>query len=216
VLKTWQRVGVSFVARVVLSAGGLWLALLAEGRAAPTLFDAVLDVTPYVTWLARYNYLLWLAAYVPVSLWFLKTDAERFIRYMYLAGTVAFLRGVCIVVTGLGPIYGPDQHVGLTLAQRTHAFWDLLNPFAFFAPSAGARLYLTKDLFFSGHTSSTFLLLLYVWPYRWLRWWMLTGHVLVVASVFFSHLHYTIDVIGAYAVTFSLFALREWRPKTAT
>jgi len=90
-----------------------------------------------------------------------------------------------------------------------------LNPLAFFTPSAGARLYLTKDLFFSGHTSSTFLLLLYVWRYRVLRWWMLTGHVLVVASIFFSHLHYTIDVIGAYAITFSLFALREWRPKPA-
>ena len=40
---------------------------------------------------------------------------------------------------------------------------------------------------------------------------MLVGHLLVVASLFFSHLHYTIDVIGAYAITFSLFVLRETR-----
>src|SRR6185295_12008378 len=100
-------------------------------------------------------------------------------------------------------------------AARMEAFWRLANPFGFFAPGGSAQVYLTKDLFFSGHTSSTFLLLLYVWRYKVLRWWMLTGHVLVVASIFFSHLHYTIDVIGAYAVTFSLFALREWRPKAA-
>ncbi|MBM4380479.1 MAG: hypothetical protein FJ086_14485, partial [Deltaproteobacteria bacterium] len=42
-----------------------------------------------------------------------------------------------------------------------------------------------------------------------LRWPMLAGHVVVVASVFLSHLHYTIDVVGAYALTFSLFVLRE-------
>ncbi len=214
--KTWQRVGLSVLARMGLSAIGLWLALMAEARPAPTLHDAVLDVVPLVPLVARYNYLLWLAAYLPVAVWFWKTDVERFIRYMYMAGVVALLRGVCIIVTGLGPVYGADVHVGLTLAQRTRAFWDLANPFAFFAPSGGARVYLTKDLFFSGHTATTVLLLLYVWPYRQLRWWMLTGHVLVVASVFLSHLHYTIDVIGAYAVTFSLFALREWRPKTAT
>ena len=32
---------------------------------------------------------------------------------------------------------------------------------------------------------------------------------LVVASVFLSHLHYAIDVAGAYAVAFSIFVLRE-------
>jgi hypothetical protein len=69
--------------------------------------------------------------------------------------------------------------------------------------------YLTKDLFFSGHTATTLLLLLYVWRYPRLRAWMLVGHLLVVVSVFLAHLHYTIDVVGAYAVTFSLFVLCE-------
>jgi hypothetical protein len=134
---------------------------------------------------------------------------------MYLSGAVAVLRGACIIVTGLGPVYGADLHVDMTSAQRSQAFWHLANPFGLFSPSAGAQIYLTKDLFFSGHTATTFLLLLYVWPYPLLRWWMLVGHALVVASVFFSHLHYTIDVIGAYAITFSAFALLEWKPRTA-
>ena len=49
-------------------------------------------------------------------------------------------------------------------------------------------MYLTKDLFFSGHTSTTLLLLLYVWRYPGLRAAMVAAHVLVVMSVFFAHL----------------------------
>jgi hypothetical protein len=38
----------------------------------------------------------------------------------------------------------------------------------------------------------------------------------VVLSVFLSHLHYAIDVAGAYAFTFAIFALREgWPPRLA-
>lgn len=209
----WQRVGLSFLVRLSCYAASLWLALIAEARSAPTLYDAVLARLPYLPWVARYNYLLWLAAYVPVMFWFLRTDAARFVRYMYVSGAVAVLRGLCIVATGLGPVYGPELHVGLTYEQRVRAFWALANPLEFFSPTAGARIFLTKDLFFSGHTSTTLLLLLYVWRYPVLRYWMLIGHVLVVASVFFSHLHYTIDVIGAYAITFALYALVEWHPR---
>jgi membrane-associated phospholipid phosphatase len=64
-------------------------------------------------------------------------------------------------------------------------------------------------LFFSGHTATTFILLLYVWRIRWLRWATLVGHSLVVAAVIFAHLHYTIDVIAAYAFAFALFCIRE-------
>jgi hypothetical protein len=41
---------------------------------------------------------------------------------------------------------------------------------------------------------------------------MLASHIAVVLSVFFAHLHYTIDVIGAYAMALALFALREGWP----
>jgi hypothetical protein len=209
----WARAAASLVFRVAAYDAMVWMALLAESVPAPTLPDAVLQWVPLIEPVARYNYLLWIAAYVPVALALLVTDGERFIRYMVSAGLLALVRGACILATGLGPVHGPDLHAGMDAPTRWSAFVQLVTPLGFFDTDAGARLYLTKDLFFSGHTATTFLLLLYVWPYRGLKRVMLAAHLLVVASVFLAHLHYTIDVIGAYAVTFGLFALREWNVK---
>lgn len=208
----------SFAFRFACYALMLWLALWAEARPAPSLPDAVLAVVPYVGWVDRNNYLLWLVAYVPVGLWLLATDGDRFVRYMVSSGLLAVTRGICIVATGLGPAHGTDVNAGLTPEARSAAFWQLVNPFGFFAPGGSAQVYLTKDLFFSGHTGTTFLLLLYVWKYPRLRWPMLVGHILVVTSLFFAHLHYTIDVIGAYAITYTLFAVREkqWRSENGS
>ena len=205
------RIAGSLFFRVTCYAAMMWMALWAEARSAPRLPDAVLDFVPYVPWVDRYNYILWLVSYLPVALWLLWKDTERFIRYMISSGLIALIRGACIMVTGLGAISGEDRHAGMDFATRLGAFLHLLTPFGFFDTGAGARVYLTKDLFFSGHTATTLLLLLYVWKYPALRGVMLAAHVLVVMSVFFAHLHYTIDVIGAYAITLTLFTLREGR-----
>ncbi len=194
----------------------VWLALWGEARPAPSLPDLVLQHVPYVPWVDRYNYFIWLFAYVPIGLTLLWLDAARFVRYMVTSGLLSLVRGVCIVVTGLGPVNGVDVHAGLDDASRWASFLTLVSPFGFFNPEGGAVVSLTKDLFFSGHTATTFLLLLYVWRFKKLRMVMLVMHVLVVTSVFFAHLHYTIDVIGAYAITFSLFAIREQRPLIST
>jgi hypothetical protein len=207
----WARVAAAFVFRLSCYGVMVWLALWAEARPAPTLPDVLLERVPYLPWVDRYNYLLWIAAYVPIALALLYVDAERFIRYMWTAGGIALLRGLSIAATGLGPVHGPDVHAGMDAATRWQAFLDLVTPAGFFSPDGGARVYLTKDLFFSGHTATTLLLLLYVWRFPKLRWPMLVAHVAVVASVFLAHLHYTIDVIGAYAVTLAVFALREGR-----
>ncbi len=209
-----MRVAASFVFRVGCYAVMVWFALYAEAKPTPAgpLPDVLLDLVPYVAWVDQNNYLLWLAAYVPIALWLLATDAERFIRYMMTSGVLALVRGACIALTGLGAISPTaPSHVGMSLQARWEAWLHLTTPLGFFDRSSGARVALTKDLFFSGHTATTFLLLLYVWKFPRLRWPMLAAHVLVVASVFLAHLHYSIDVVGAYAVTFSLYAVREWR-----
>jgi PAP2 superfamily protein len=205
------RVLFAFAFRLACFAAMLWMALWAESRPAPSLPDAVLAHVPYVAWVDRYNYAVWVAAYVPVALALLLTDVRRFCRYMVVSGLLALARGACIAATGLGPVHGPDANAGMDLAARRQAFFDLLHPLGLFGRGP-AHVYLTKDLFFSGHTATTFLLLLYAWRDRRLRWPMLAGHAVVVATVFLSHLHYTIDVLGAYAMAFTAYALAEWRP----
>ncbi len=211
-LAAWRAILAALLFRagcyVAMTAAAVWNEL----RPAPTLPDAVLAHVPYVPWVANANYLLWLAVYLPLSLGLLLASARRFVRYTVSAGVVSLLRGATLLATGLG---APDlAHAGPGIAGRgaLEAFLALLSPWQVFAKDAMAA-YLTKDLFFSGHTATTFLLLLYLWPRPRLRWAALAGHVLVVLSVFLSHLHYGIDVVGGWAVALSVYALREgWPP----
>ncbi len=65
-------------------------------------------------------------------------------------------------------------------------------------------------MFFSGHIATTFLLYLFAPPAGEEGSPGLPGAAaLFPVVVFFSHLHYTIDVIGAYAVTFTIFTLGD-------
>lgn len=205
--------GAALLFRYACYAAMLALALVHEAHRGPTLPDAVLDHVPYVPWVDRVNYLAWLVVYLPVSLVLLVREPARWIRYMVTGGLVSLARGACIVLTTLGP---PDPaHAGAGIGTRSFgaAYLELLSPFSVFVRgSAGA--YLTQDLFFSGHAATTFLLVLYVWHRPALRWLALAGHAAMVAAVFLAHLHYAIDVAGAWAVTFALFALREWRPRS--
>lgn len=203
-----SQVAFAFAFRFACFAAMVWMALWAEARPAPSLPDAVLQRVPYVPWVDRYNYVAWALAYVPVAAALLATDARRFCRYMVTSGLLSLARGACILATGLGPVRGLDVNAGMSPERRAAAFLDIVSPLGVFGRGS-ANVYLTKDLFFSGHTATTALLLLYVWRYPRLRVWMLAGHVLVVATVFLSHLHYTIDVLGAYAVAFSFFCLSE-------
>lgn len=193
----------------IMTAAAVW----AERRPAPGgLPDLALGALPYVAWVARANYLVWLALYLPLSVAFLVRDPGRWVRYTLTGGLVSLARGACIALTGLGP---PDPvHAGPGLGRLAplDAWLALLSPWGIFAHGT-AQAYLTKDLFFSGHTATTFLLALYLWRDRPLRWLALAAHALVVATVLLARLHYAIDVAGAWAVTFALYALREWRPR---
>lgn len=210
----WRPILAALLFRGACYAAMTAAAVWNELRPAPSLPDLVLERLPYVAWVAEANYLLWLAVYLPLSLALLAADARRFVRYTVTAGLVSLARGATLLLTGLGPPDPARAGPGISGLDPWAAFVDLLSPWDVFANDAMAA-YLTKDLFFSGHTATTFLLLLYLWPHRRLRLAALAGHVLVVLSVFLAHLHYAIDVAGAYAVAFAIFALREGWPAPA-
>lgn len=193
-----------------------WLALHGEARPAPRVPDFLIDRTPYLAWVEGWNYVLWIAVYVPLGLFLLGAAPRRFVRFMVVGGILSVVRGVTILATGLGPVRVADLNPARLAEPGAfgHAFLDILDPTGVFFRGS-AHLYLTKDLFFSGHTATTFLVFLYLLPFRRARWFALALHLVVVASLFFGHIHYTIDVIGAWAITFALFVLAEgWPPRT--
>ena len=114
------------------------------------------------------------------------------------------------------------QPRGLVLALQAYAVMVLLRIAAMYVtpldPPPGmiplndplVRLFgpgklLTKDLFFSGHTSTLFLLGLAVSGWR-SRAFFLSSAAAVAACVLWQHVHYTIDVLAA-----PFFAYASWQ-----
>ncbi len=208
----WPRLVGALAFRYACYALMMLLALWTEGRAAEPLRDVVLDSLPYVPWVDRLNYWAWLGAYLPISCVLLVIEPRRWCRYMVTGGLVSLARGVCIALTTLGAPASPHVPTAAADVPFFDAYLALLSPVAVFGSNA-IQVHLTQDLFFSGHAATTFLLLLYVWNRPILRVLAFVGHVAMVAAVLLAHIHYSIDVVGAWAVTFAIFALREWRPR---
>jgi hypothetical protein len=211
ILAIWPAVAGAFAFRYAAYAAMTVLALWAEMRPAPTLPDAILAILPYVPWIDRANYWLWLVLYLPLTAALLWIEPRRWVRYMVTGGLVSLARGATIALTGLGV---PDPaHAGPGIGTRDFgtALAELLSPAGVFDRGAIAA-YLTKDLFFSGHVATTLLLWLYLSGRSRLAPVALAANLAVTASVLLSHIHYSIDVVGAWSITFAIFALREGWP----
>jgi len=211
ILRIWPAIGGARALRYAAYAVMTALALAAEMRPAPTLPDALLSRLPYVPWIDRANYWIWLGVYLPLAAALLWYEPRRWVRYMITGALVSLARGVTIALTGLGV---PDPtHAGPGIGARDfgEALAELLSPVGVFDRGAIAA-YLTKDLFFSGHVATTFLLWLYLRGRSRLAPVALAASLAVTASVMLSHIHYSIDVVGAWAITFALYVLREGWP----
>ena len=184
------------------------VALWNERRAAPSLPDVVLSQVPRVEWLAQHNYHLWVIAWLPLAVWLLLRERPLFLRFMWVGGWLSLVRAACIPLTGLGPIEAPDRNAGADVATLWQAWLAIVNPVSALSTDA-AHVGLTKDYFFSGHVATTFLLWLYVRRVPRLGVLALTGHLGTTAVVLLSHLHYSIDIVGAWAITYSVYVLAE-------
>ena len=65
----------------------------------------------------------------------------------------------------------------------------------------GRGIFITKDLFFSGHTSNLFMVYLCLQKRRD-KIFVLLGTITVAVLVLVQHVHYSMDVIGAFIITF--------------
>ena len=109
-------------------------------------------------------------------------------------------------------VIGVQAYIVMVLARICAMYFAALDPPADAIPLRdpliellGTRRLLTRDLFFSGHTSTLFLLFLAV-PDRRFKPFLLACTICVAAGVLRQHVHYTIDVLVA-----PLFAFASYR-----
>ena len=75
----------------------------------------------------------------------------------------------------------------------------------FFTREAFSGIFIGNDLFFSGHTGIPFLLALIFWENKILRIVFLSFSIMFAIIVLLGHLHYSIDVLSAFFITYSIF-----------
>lgn len=196
------------------------LALLAETRRGPTLPDLILDAFPAHREFDWINSIVWLPGLLLAIALLAWKRPCLCVDYLKVGAAVSVARGIFIVATGLGPPSGtmmgaPTAYLHLQMADITPALLlrQWLPVDAFWGGSGLSAVYLTQDLFFSGHTATTFLLVLLTWRRDLLAVPFLLFHLVTVTFLFVTHEHYTIDILGAYFVvyaTFHWFRSRGW------
>lgn len=88
-----------------------------------------------------------------------------------------------------------------------------LAPYTIHAPDFGpavTRAFYGADLFFSGHTGSPFLLALIFWNHTPLRYIFLGWSVFFGFIVLLGHHHYSIDVLAAFFITYTIYHIARW------
>ena len=103
------------------------------------------------------------------------------------------IRSLFISLTHLAP------YLGIEYQQSFVDQGSLISKFTF-----------GGDLFFSGHTGLPFLLALLFWQNRPLRVLFLIASFVSGGAMLLGHLHYSIDVFGAFFITYAIFDLSKW------
>lgn len=72
------------------------------------------------------------------------------------------------------------------------------------------NMFFGADHFFSGHTGAPFLMALIFWKTPFLRYVFLFWSAFFGIVVLLGHLHYTIDVLAAFFITYGIFHIARW------
>lgn len=158
-----------------------------EQRSGVTFFDPVLAVLPPVdlTWLI---FALIYGALVLAIVYMVRHPA----RLLLALQSYILLALVRMAAMFLLPLDPPADMI------------PLVDPLVELFGSGGTTL--SRDLFFSGHTSTLFLLALVI-PNRKLSAIFLLCTAIVGCSVLVQHVHYSIDVLAAPFFTYTCFTV---------
>jgi len=78
-----------------------------------------------------------------------------------------------------------------------------------FGPTINS-MFFGGDLFFSAHTGMPFLGALAFWKEKGIRNLYLLGSAFFATIVLLGHVHYSIDVLSAFFITYGIFHVAEW------
>lgn len=114
------------------------------------------------------------------------------------------------------PKYIPFTLHSLTLFILTRALFISLTHIGPFPSQAilelgtiSSKFIFGGDLFFSGHTGIPFLMALVFWRQKHLRYLFIVWSVGFGITSLLGHLHYTIDVLSAFFITYTIFHIAE-------
>jgi len=146
---------------------------------------------------------------------------------LFVYGTVImffFTIAICLKNINCAPFAMKSVAI-FTLIRSVFVSLTHISPFPthilitsnFFSQRMFNGIFTGNDLFFSGHTGIPFLLALMFWDNKILRYVFLGFSILFAVVVLLGHLHYSIDVLSAYFITFSIFYIckflfkKDWR-----
>lgn len=186
----------SFLVGLLVIFGSLMLNGLASTYNDTTIYapvgDLILDELPTynLEFLFTWGFYLIIASIVCYPLFF-KPEIVPFVLKTF--GILLVVRSAFIVLTHFGPPEGffySDEIMGNGFIESTAIFR------------------FRNDLFFSGHTSATFLAFL-LFRGSLFRWLMLVGSFLMGATVLLMHVHYSIDVFAAFFIAYGVYAFSD-------
>lgn len=167
------------------------LGWVAEQRHLPMGSDWLLRHTPAVNTLPVLSW-GWLGLHLILGAAAIAYCPQRIPFLMFMLGVYIFIRTLFVFLSPIGPPAGMmDMRKLDFLFSRLMGTWTFNNEFVF-----------------SGHTGIPFLFYLF-FESSGLKRLCLTGSIVMGVCVLLSHNHYTVDVLGAYLVSYSIYKLAE-------
>ena len=169
-----------------------WLGRFASraGESAHASPDLLLSLLPVVDlrWVFVWGFAAFVAWAFVMGLW---RENRRLARIAWLYALLIILRSLFIILT---PMRLPE---GALVVSGDPLF-----------EAVGRHLTFHNDLFFSSHTALPFLGYL-IYRDWWVRQVFLGLSLLLAATVLLTRVHYSIDVFGAYFITYALYRFEQ-------
>ena len=185
-----KKILLSIIVSVLLLAGGIIVSSYAVNYATEKANNAVTDIILDNIKIVDVDILF---LYAPIIFWlviiiYLFFSAPNKIPFVFKSIAIfLFIRSLFIILTHIGPFPGRDQFNNTGLGFLVSG----------------------KDLFFSSHTGLPFLMALVFWDNKYLKFFCLFSSVFFAVIVLLGHIHYSIDVLGAFFITYTIFHISE-------